>query len=123
MSVPTAAGTSVNGIFTNGGTLGVRISGWTVRIVAIAASSDCPGFSRSMMNSIKDLRLVDRRVLAANQRLSADRQRDVERLSDFETEELGRRHADERERHTFNGKGGADDTGGSAEPPRPRPAS
>ena len=53
-----------------------------------AASTDWPGFSRAMTMSHHQDALVERRFLAANQRLGADRDGDVERATDIGSEEV-----------------------------------
>jgi hypothetical protein len=47
---------------------------------------------------------VEERFLAADERLVADRDRDVEGTTDFRAEEVGRRDADDRERDALDGE-------------------
>ena len=77
-----------------------RICGCTARSAAVAAASDMPGFSRSMMFS--QVMLSSNAMLGQDQRLGLDRQDDVERAPDLDAEEIRRRDADDRDRDAFD---------------------
>ena len=62
---------------------------------------------------------IERALLAANERLGAERDGDVERAPDVDAEEPGRRDADDRERHAFDHERPADDVRRAAEAPLP----
>ena len=62
---------------------------------------------------------IERALLASNQRLGPQRNRDVERSSDVEPEEPGRGDGHDRERHPLDGDRPADHVGSAAEPALP----
>jgi hypothetical protein len=62
---------------------------------------------------------IERRLLAADERVRADRNRHVERPAHVHAEEVRRRDADDRERHAFDRQRTADRVGRAAEPPLP----
>src|SRR5207247_7178042 len=62
---------------------------------------------------------IETAVAAANQRLVAERHRDVEAAADVDAEELRRRHADDGERHTIERQRPANRVRRTAEVPLP----
>ena len=97
-----------------------RICGCTARRRLVAASADCPGFNRTMIESQTTPRSMAESLPRINcSALSGNC--DVERPSNLRTEELGRCHPDDRERDALDDERRADDVGVPAETPLPHP--
>src|SRR5438132_13893690 len=108
---PVADSTSVSGSFMydasslghqSGGSVAARICGCTLRSAAVAAPTDWSGFSPHHQRQPPRRSAIEVRLLAAQERLAAERHRDVERASDFSAEQLRRRDADDCERHAID---------------------
>ena len=116
--LPVAAGASVSGSLRRLGfdraTLS-SICGCTVRSAAFACSRLCPGFRRTMICSHHEPSLAQPALLASNERLGGEGQHHVRHPADVGTEEPGRHHADDGERHALHGELSPDDVAGAGE--------
>ena len=91
------------------------ICGCAARSAAFACSRPCPGFRRTMICSHHEPSPANRLSWPSNERLGGEGQHHVRHPADVRTEEPGRHHADDGERHALHGELAPDDVAGAGE--------